>query len=722
MNITHQTLALIVAALFLSSAGGVRGLVSAQSSREALPSVERDLRVNPSADPDPRNETSIAVSPINDRIIVGASKLILGAGTAAAGSQRVAYYYSSDGGQTWGNGVVSLETPQKTWSRCSDPAVACDSNGTFYLSVLMLDDSSFDSGAYLFESTNGGRTFSDPAPISIDIGSGGDPKQVDKSYIAVDNSPSSPFRNTIHAAWIRTDRGEDRVNRAGVFVAHRRPGQFGFSEPKLISHFGDMRGPSIATGPNGEFYAAWEGIGNPRVLLFNASTDGGETFLPPSVAPGTDFRIHAFVGSLSVPSPVLNISGVPRMNSFPVIDVDRSTGPGRGMIYVAWAEAPNRTDADILVKRLGPPNGGRPEEFPPVRANDDVGVADQFFPWLSVDSSSGSVEVAFYDRRGNPGEAMNTYIARSTDGGASFENTRVSGQVSDPRIQASKTQPFGNPIGIGDYIGLASARGKGHLLWTDTREGKQDIYYGQVTFDASGGGPVPPVNDDCLSPRVITTTRPFVDVLDTMLATSSPDDPITCSGGRDSNSVWYSLTPPVDTVYGVDTVGSDYDTVLSVYAGGCGALTRVACSDDFGDQISAANRSMLTFAARAGEVYLIEASGKGSGGTLRFRLGAPTVTSVEYTTGPDGGKALKIAGASFVDGTARVTVRAGGGDTILSSVVFAGPFQGDGTYTMMFATKKKLKKLIKRGRPVVIVVESPVGSGNDSVPFTFTRP
>jgi len=107
---------------------------------------------------------------------------------------------------------------------------------------------------------------------------------------------------------------------------------------------------------------------------------------------------------------------------------------------------------------------------------------------------------------------------------------------------------------------------------------------------------------------------------------------------------------------------------------------------------------------------------------LRFRLGAPTVTSVEYTTGPDGGKALKIAGASFVDGTARVTVRAGGGDTILSSVVFAGPFQGDGTYTMMFATKKKLKKLIKRGRPVVIVVESPVGSGNDSVPFTFTRP
>ena len=35
------------------------------------------------------------------------------------------------------------------------------------------------------------------------------------------------------------------------------------------------------------------------------------------------------------------IRPVPRMNSFPVIDVDRSNGPHRGMIYIAWAETTN---------------------------------------------------------------------------------------------------------------------------------------------------------------------------------------------------------------------------------------------------------------------------------------------------------------------------------------------------------------------------------------------
>lgn len=713
---------LVVLLLVLNSAAGV-WLSAAPSSQEGLPSVDRDLRVSPSSDPDPRNETSIAVSATDDRIVVGASKVIVAAGTFTSGSQRVAYYYSSDGGQTWGHGVVGLETPQKTWSRCTDPAVASDSNGNFYLSLLMLDDLSFDSGVYVLRSVDGGRTFSDPTPVAFDIGSGGNPKLVDKCYLTVDTSPSSPFRNTIYAAWVRIDRDGSGTNRAGVFVSHRRPGQTSFSEPKVISHFGDMRGPSLATGPNGEFYAAWEGIGSPRVLLFNASTDGGDTFLPPVVAPGTDYRIHSFVGSLSQPSPVVRIAGVDRMNSFPVIDVDRSTGPNRGMIYVAWAEARNFNDADVFVKKLGPPNP-RPEEFPIVKANDDEVGADQFFPWLSVDSSSGSVEVGFYDRRNNPGElTVNTYIARSTDGGASFDgNTRISQQGSDPRIDANKKQALDAPIGLGDYIGMAAARGKGHLLWTDTREGKQNIYYGRITFEPSGDGGGP-ANDGCQTPRSITSARPFSDTLDTTFATSSPDDPVSCSGGRDTNSVWYTLTG-ADTVYGVDSAGSDYDTVVSVYTGTCGALTRIACSDNFGSAISPSNRSMLTFAARSGMVYLIEASGKGSGGTLRLRLGAPTVTGVEYTTGPDGNAALKISGASFgfLGGTPKVTVLLADEETILPSVSLVGERQGDGTFTMMLAKKKKLKKLIKKDRPVVIVVEDPAGGGITSVPFTFTRP
>ncbi|MEK6322062.1 MAG: hypothetical protein AABN33_10295 [Acidobacteriota bacterium] len=44
----------------------------------------------------------------------------------------------------------------------------------------------------------------------------------------------------------------------------------------------------------------------------------------------------------------------------------------------------------------------------------------------------------------------------------------------------------------------------------------------------------------------------------------------------------------------------------------------------------------------------------------------------------------------------------------------------NGTDTTLFATKKKLKKLVKRGN-LLVRVESPAGSGNISNKFLFTR-
>ena len=666
---------------------------------------------------DPRDETSIAVSAKNDQIIVGASKLLDGGGSNPRGNSRVAYYYSSDGGRTWGNNVLSLETPQKSWGRASDPSVASDLDGNFYLCALMLDNSNFDSSVYVFKSTDGGRTFNDPVPVVADIGHPSAPKQADKCYITVDTSQASPFKNTIYAIWTSTE-----PDRTVVLTAHRRPGDAGFSEPKTISHSGDMRGPSITTGPNGELYAAWEGIGNPRVILFNASTDGGDTFLPTDVAPGKDFRMHDFVGAVAEGNiPGLIIRPVSRMNSFPVIDVDRSNGPNRGMVYVVWTESTNGIDSDIFLRRLMPPNGGRPEASQPVRVNNDGPGAHQFFPWVSVDSTNGNVEVAFYDQRDDPGGSLiNLYLARSTNGGASFdENSRVSSTGSDPRIQADVSGSNANPIGIGDYIALAAVRGKAHMLWTDTRSRqKQEIYYGQIIFDSAVEPPIGAPGDACSNARAITSA-PFQDNADTRSATSSSDDPISCSGSRDVNTAWYSITPTVNTVYGIDATSSDYDTVLSVYSGSCGALTPVACNDNFGN--GAASRSLLTFAARAGTQYFIEVSGKANGGSLRLTLGNPVITGVEYTSAPDGSDALRIMGAGFKDGDLAVTVSRDGEPNPMTTIIAASERQDDGTLTAIYATKRKLKKLVKRKRTLVITIESPVGSGRTSNQFVFTR-
>ena len=685
---------------------------------EAGPSLF-EVTVSPGADPDPRDETSIAVSPRNDQVIVGASKVIQGGGTSGRGDTLVSYYFSSDGGRSWGTGLIGLETPEKTWGRASDPSVASDLDGNFYLCVLMLDNSSFDTGVYVFKSVNDGRTFTDPKPVVVDIGNVANPRRADKCYLTVDASPTSQFKNSAYVVWTSTGPDENGQNATVVRFSRRRAGDPNFSQSKAISHVGDMRGPSLATGPNGEFYAAWVGM-PARSLLFNASIDGGDTFLPGLAS--IDTIVHNYVGNLEGPNATFFITGVNRANSFPTIDVDRSTGPNRGMVYIAWAETTNRRDTDIFISRITPHPGGLPDVGFPVRVNNDASGVDQFFPWLSVDSSSGAVEVAFYDRRDDPGAVlMNMYLGRSTDGGESFENTRVSPTSSDPRIQASVVGSNTSEIGIGDYVGLVATRSKAHIMWADTRRGKQEIFYGQVDFGSSTPPPPPTglPGDDCQSPRVIASL-PYSDALDTRSATSSSDDPVSCTGARDSNTVWYSITAAADSIYGVDTSLSDYDTVVSVYTGACGSLTRVACSDDFGNPPDGGNRSVLTFTARAGVTYLILASGKGNGGTLKIRVGYPTIISIRFVSILPQGDALEIFGAGFFPRNAAVTVQLDGEDIDLPNVFSFGPPLPDGTDSFLYATKKKLKKLVKRGS-LLVRVETPIGSGNISNKFLFTR-
>ncbi|MCK4512814.1 hypothetical protein KAW64_13800, partial [bacterium] len=110
----------------------------------------------------------------------------------------------------------------------------------------------------------------------------------------------------------------------------------------------------------------------------------------------------------------------------------------------------------------------------PVRVNDDAfgNGCDQFHPWTCV-SADGVINVVFYDRRNDPSNfLMDLYLAQSFDGGLTFEpNLRVTTVSSDP------TAGSGRAGIIGEYIGLAAASAdRVHPVWTDTREGHQDVY------------------------------------------------------------------------------------------------------------------------------------------------------------------------------------------------------------------------------------------------------
>jgi PKD repeat protein len=124
-------------------------------------------------------------------------------------------------------------------------------------------------------------------------------------------------------------------------------------------------------------------------------------------------------------------------------------------------------------------------------------------------------------------------------------------------------------------------------------------------------------NDDFANAAVITSL-PFFQFEDTAQATSDPTDPTDCLD-TNNGSVWFAFTPPSDTTIEADTFGSSYNTVLSAWTGTQGALSLVACNDDFNGLL----QSRITLQVTGGTTYyfmvaLCCGTGQSGGGSLQF--------------------------------------------------------------------------------------------------------
>jgi hypothetical protein len=96
------------------------------------------------------------------------------------------------------------------------------------------------------------------------------------------------------------------------------------------------------------------------------------------------------------------------------------------------------------------------------------------------------------------------------------------------------------------------------------------------------GAPLPtPANDDFYAAKTITTP-PYTDTLDTRGATVAFDDPMfgACELNAGKGTAWYRFTPATSGMVKIETMGSDYDTVLGLFTGTRGNLTLIGCNDD----------------------------------------------------------------------------------------------------------------------------------------------
>jgi hypothetical protein len=112
-------------------------------------------------------------------------------------------------------------------------------------------------------------------------------------------------------------------------------------------------------------------------------------------------------------------------------------------------------------------------------------------------------------------------------------------------------------------------------------------------------------NDTC------ATAIPIQDGTTRFLSTGAAvDTPPSCSG-RATASLWYDYTATSTGVVTAFTCASSFDTLLSAYAGICGALTQIACNDDAGGSQLCGDpyQSAIQFPVIAGQTYKIRVGG-----------------------------------------------------------------------------------------------------------------
>lgn len=121
-----------------------------------------------------------------------------------------------------------------------------------------------------------------------------------------------------------------------------------------------------------------------------------------------------------------------------------------------------------------------------------------------------------------------------------------------------------------------------------------------------------PVNDDCAN-AIPVAMGTFLG--DTSEATN--DGEAVCGASLTTADVWFRFVPPAYGIYMVDSIGSSYDTVVSVHSGCPGTMSnQIACNDDYSGL-----QSMVKFTAYTGNEYLIRVSGSnGAAGSFQLTI------------------------------------------------------------------------------------------------------
>jgi len=148
-----------------------------------------------------------------------------------------------------------------------------------------------------------------------------------------------------------------------------------------------------------------------------------------------------------------DIPGISRCNGLPITCCDISPSAYNGTIYVNWSDQRNgEDDTDIWISKS---TDGGDSWTEAMRVNDDPPGKQQFFSWMTIDQANGDIYVVFYDRRNYDDRNTDVYLARSTDGGETFDNFVIS---EEPFFPSSN-------VFFGDYTNITAHNQQVRPIW-----------------------------------------------------------------------------------------------------------------------------------------------------------------------------------------------------------------------------------------------------------------
>ncbi|MEI7897154.1 MAG: T9SS type A sorting domain-containing protein [bacterium] len=387
---------------------------------------------------DAANEPSIAVDPTNPaKMVIGWRQF----DNVNSNFRQAGYGYSTNGGQNWTfPGVLNPLVFR------SDPVLDYDKAGNFFYNSL-----TNSTGAYtcrVYKSTSGGASWD----------AGTEARGGDKQWMTIDRSEWQGAGN-IYSAW----NASFSSCLPGFFT---RSADAGTSYEDCVEVDGSPYWGTMEVGPSGELYITGAGSGDGAIVVKSTNAQSPGSLISWSSSAWADLD-----GYLSGSSPINPVGILGQVS----IDVDRSSGPGRGNVYVLASVVRNSVadPADVMFAKS---TDGGLNFSTPQRINTDNSINNyQWFGTMSV-APNGRIDVIWLDTRdGSPGSFMSAlYYCYSDNQGTTWSINKRLSELFDPQVGYPQQNK------MGDYFDMVSDNAGAHLAWANTLNGEEDVYYTHI--------------------------------------------------------------------------------------------------------------------------------------------------------------------------------------------------------------------------------------------------